>query len=235
MRIYWYDGAGAGGHFTSDQAVLASSDDVKVKLGFLNAYGHQNGISAQMATDLIELSRQNAIAEALLLSGDDDLRLGVQIAQSFGVRVHLLSLAPSRALGLLYESDTSAEWQSDTIERFMSIRRNAALNGPLNGGASVSCAPHGAGAMTDPREWEPRLESAAKEFADMLDDNDLDSLEAYWATSRGVPSELDRRLLPQARAAIGRDLDQPEKRFVRSCFQRYVLQRFEEDYEEGLE
>lgn len=231
LRIYWYDGAGAGGHFTSDQALLARSDDVKVRLGFVNTFGQQKGIASLIASDLIELARHRAIHDAVLLSGEDDMRVGVQIAQSYGVRVHLLSIAPNRAAGLHYDSDTVMDLRRESIERFLSVRRGGAngcaLVAQMHAGGGVADFP-----LTDPSDWEPRLEAVAKEFSETLDDNDLDALDAYWATSRGVPSELDRRLLPFARAAIGRDLDQPEKRFVRGCFQKHVMQRLEEDYEE---
>jgi uncharacterized LabA/DUF88 family protein len=33
-----------------------------------------------IGTDLIELARNHAISDAVLLSGDEDLRIGVQIA-----------------------------------------------------------------------------------------------------------------------------------------------------------
>lgn len=232
LRIYWYDGAGAGGHHTSDQAMLGSSDDVKLRLGFIGGFGQHKGIASMIVADLIELARQQAVCDAVLLSGDEDLRVGVQIAQSFGVRLHLLGVAPSRASqasSLLHEVDTSLEWQREVVGRFLSLRRSAA-HAPSFMHPTASAAPFPP--LTDPRDWEPRLEVAAREFVETLEDGDLDALEAYWTTSRGVPSELDRRLLPHARVAIGRDLDQPEKRFVRSCFQKYVMQRFEEDYEE---
>jgi len=231
LRIYWYDSAGSGGHLTSDQALLAGSDDVKVRLAFTHAFGQQKGIVSQLVADLIELARQQAICEAVILSADEDMRVGIQMAQSFGVRVHLLGIAPGRASGLVYEADTAFEWRHDTVSRFLSLRRNA-----MPGHFQTPAMHPGTGApfpaLADPSEWEPVLEIAAKEFVETLEDSDLDALEAYWTTSRGVPSELDRRLLPHARGAIGRDLDQPEKRFVRSSFQKHVMQRFEEDYEE---
>jgi len=234
LRIYWYDAAVSGGHLTSDQAVLACSDDVKLRLSGAHAFGQHKGSISMMIADLLELSRQRAIAEALIVSGDEEARFGVQIAQSFGVRVHLLRLAPSRPSELLYEADTGLEWRREIVSRFLGLRR-----GPEHGlPPSIALGAEGCSAgppsylCSDPRDWEPALENAAKEFVDTLEESDLDALEVYWTTSRGVPSELDRRLLPHARVAIGRDLDQPEKRFVRSCFQKYVMRRFEEDYEE---
>jgi uncharacterized LabA/DUF88 family protein len=43
---------------------------------------------------LIELARNQAICDATVVTGDSDVRVAVQIAQSFGVRVHLIGLEP---------------------------------------------------------------------------------------------------------------------------------------------
>lgn len=95
LRIYWYDGA-LGARLSSDQALLARLDDVKVRLGFINTSGQQKGVDSLIVTDLIELARQKAICDAMLLSGDEDVRVGVQIAQNYGVRLHLLGIHPTR-------------------------------------------------------------------------------------------------------------------------------------------
>ena len=86
---------------------------MKVRLGFINSAGQQKGVDSLIVTDLIGLARQKAICDALLISGDEDVRIGVQIAQNYGVRVHLLGIAPSRAnqsIQLVHEADTSQEW-----------------------------------------------------------------------------------------------------------------------------
>jgi uncharacterized LabA/DUF88 family protein len=125
LRIYWYDGAVAGMRLTADQALLASLDDVKVRLGFINSAGQQKGVDSLIVTDLIELARQKAVCDAILLSGDEDVRVGVQIAQNYGVRIHLLGIAPTRgsqSLPLMHEADTTHEWNADTIRKFLSVR-----------------------------------------------------------------------------------------------------------------
>jgi uncharacterized LabA/DUF88 family protein len=125
LRIYWYDGAIGGARPTADQALLANLDDVKLRLGFVNSSGQQKGVDSLIVTDLIELARQKAICEAILMSGDEDVRVGVQIAQLYGVRVHLLGITPSRGTQsqqLLQEADTTHEWDAATIALFLSIR-----------------------------------------------------------------------------------------------------------------
>lgn len=91
LRIYWYDGA-RGDNMSSDQSTIASLDDVKLRLGAVNQFGKQKGVDSLIVTDLIELARLNSISDAFLLSGDEDVRVGVQIAQNYGVRLHLLRI-----------------------------------------------------------------------------------------------------------------------------------------------
>ena len=224
LRIYWYDLVHPGARLTSDQALLANSDDLKLRLCSAPILGTVRSLASSIAVDLVELSRNRVLDDALLVAGDEDLRIPVQVAQSYGVRAHLVTIAPGRnalSTALTQESDTTTEWPWETVQKFMTVRK-----GGLQDFSAASILSNTA---ADPHDWEARLEAAAREFADALEDNDLDALDAYWATSRGVPSELDRRLLPFARGALGRDLDQAEKRFVRSCFQREVMDRFEQE------
>jgi hypothetical protein len=124
LRLYWYDGA-LGLRPTLEQEQLAHLDDIKVRLGFINSVGQQKGVDSLIVTDLIELARLGAICDAILLSGDEDVRVGVQIAQSYGVRIHLLGIAPSRgsqSKALLQEADTTSEWNAATVGKFLSLR-----------------------------------------------------------------------------------------------------------------
>lgn len=48
-----------------------------------------------IVTDLIALARNQAVTDAVLLSGDEDVRIGVEIAQGYGVRAQLVGIEPS--------------------------------------------------------------------------------------------------------------------------------------------
>src|SRR5665213_2998834 len=125
LRIYWYDGSQAYKGPTLEQGQLAHLDNVKVRLGFINSAGQQKGVDSLIVTDLIELARLGAICDAVLLSGDEDVRVGVQIAQNYGVRIHLLGITPSRgsqSKALLQEADTTTEWGKVTVAKFLSVR-----------------------------------------------------------------------------------------------------------------
>ena len=94
LRIYWYDGTSSGP--TAQHIALAYLPGVQVRLGLVNSMGEQKGVDSPIVTDMITLAQNRAMAEAVLLSGDEDLRVGVQQAQELGVRVHLLGIKPSR-------------------------------------------------------------------------------------------------------------------------------------------
>ncbi|SDU22584.1 NYN domain-containing protein [Stappia sp. ES.058] len=226
LRVYWYDGAIGGSRPTSDQALVANLDDVKLRLGFINSYGQQKGVDSLIVTDLIELARLNSISDALLLSGDEDVRVGVQIAQNYGVRIHLLGVAPGRSSQsqqLLQEADTTSEWDRRTVATFLSVRETAVAT------EEVAEAAKTAAATTSPTAGfvSGKIEVAVKAFVEELVESDIKGIEAYWQRERGVPPDLDRKLLRICGNAIGRKLEPDETRDMRSCFRSAVKTRIE--------
>ncbi|SFK81584.1 Uncharacterized conserved protein, LabA/DUF88 family [Mesorhizobium albiziae] len=226
LRIYWYDGAVGGSRPTADQALLAHLDDVKLRLGFINNSGQQKGVDSLIVTDLIELARQKSICDAVLLSGDEDVRVGVQIAQNYGVRVHLLGIQPSRGSQshqLLQEADTTVEWSAATIGTFLAMR--AMADESKHHQSKVAIAANKPAPAATGETGTSALEQAVSDFVQALEETDLDGIVAYWETDRGVPSDFDRKLLPCGREALGRDLEREEIRQVRSRFQMEVKAR----------
>lgn len=217
LRIYWYDGASALSHLTSDQTALANCDNVKLRLGFINSNGQQKGVDSLIVTDLIELARLQSISDAVLLSGDEDVRIGVQIAQSYGVRVHLLGIAPSRgsqSTQLIQEADTKTEWSQQDVSCFLSLREGAT--------PSELVAAATAKAIT--------LETIVDAFVGNLTITELQGVSLYWTSgSRGVPPDLDRKLLPTCRDALGRLLEAEEIREMRLLFAQSVRQRLPQE------
>ncbi len=127
LRIYWYDGTSTGP--TTQHIALAYLPGLKVRLGFVNSVGEQKGVDSLIVTDMIALARNRAMTEAVLLSGDEDLRVGVQQAQEFGVRVHLLGIKPSRgsqSVFLLQEADSTHEWSEADLSPFLGIKTGEA-------------------------------------------------------------------------------------------------------------
>ncbi len=229
LRIYWYDGAIASSKPTAEQALLANLDNVKLRLGFVNSNGEQKGVDSLIVTDLIELGRQKSICDALLLSGDEDVRIGVQIAQNYGVRVHLLGIEPSRgsqSSQLIQEADTTSEWTRETVRSFLflpveidQLEARILSSQILEHDPSASDTLH--------LNIEETIHNAVGEFVSKLEKTDFIAIEIYWKTDRGIPVEYDRRLLPICRDAIGRNLEREEIKIMRRHFQRTVKSKMQ--------
>jgi len=121
LRIYWYDGARRG-QPTTEQAGLAIQDNVKLRLGVVGFDGRQKGVDSLIVTDMITLARNGAMTHCVLVSGDEDLRVGVQQAQEFGVRVDLLGIVDRQTAStsqsdlLRREADSTKKWSDRDID-----------------------------------------------------------------------------------------------------------------------
>ena len=219
MRIYWYDGL-LGARPSIEQDELARTDNVKVRLGTVTA-GQQKGVDSLIVTDLIELARNHAITDAVLLSGDEDLRIGVQIAQSFGVRVHLVGIEPSRGNQsnlLRQEADTSGEWSRNDVKEFMTDKNavGSAAVLPL-----VETMPN-----ITAVDGDDALYRVANEIVESMDISEIRQVvESLEQSAREIPYDHDRRLLGYGRRALGRDLDQSEKLRIRTEFRKIIANR----------
>jgi len=125
LRIYWYDGASAGPN--AAHVALAYRPNVKLRLGAMSEQ-KQEGVDSLLVGDLVTLARNRAMAEALVVSGDDDLRAGVEQAQEQGVRVHLIGIEPARdnqAAALVQAADSVRELSKTEVKGFLSLAGRA--------------------------------------------------------------------------------------------------------------
>jgi uncharacterized LabA/DUF88 family protein len=208
LRVYWYDGTSTGP--TAQHLTLAHLQDVKVRLGFVNSVGEQKGVDSLIVTDMIALARNRAISDAVLVSGDEDLRVGVQQAQEFGVRVHLIGIKPSRgsqSLFLLQEADTTHEWSADEISKFLKCQEVAVAEAAVGAPVGIDAAP-----PQDP------LRTVAVQVTVRLEQTEIQALVEAIEGVGQIPHDIDKQLLGGARAAIGRDLNPAEKKDVRRHF-----------------
>ena len=208
LRIYWYDGAGVRGA-SDEQSELAFSNDVKLRLGVINKSGQQKGVDSLIVTDLIELARNRAISSAILLSGDEDIRVGVLLAQSFGVRVHLLGIVPARGSQsdmLMQEADTTSEWTEEVVSKFLSLEQDELAR-----------------FEQEQSRKRAKLDEAAQEYYAQLEAGQIQGIRAALEESDLVPSEYDRILLTTAADKLERRLSQGEKRQVRTIFKQLVM------------
>ena len=218
LRIYWYDGTNR--EPTAVQIAMAELDDVKVRLGFLNSSGQQKGVDSLIVTDMIALARNRAMAECVLLSGDEDLRIGVQKAQEFGVRVHLLGVKPVRgnqSMFLYREADTTHEWNRSDLSEFMRMRRTENRDGDARPGSK--------GPDPGRRGLTDRLQFIGRSAADGIPEADVRSLAGSVIPSGMLPKEFDGQLLAVGRQALGRFLSRSEKHRIRDEFRRALASR----------
>lgn len=212
LRVYWYDGTSTGP--TSQHIALAYLAGVKVRLGFVNSVGEQKGVDSLIVTDMIALARNRAMTEAVLLSGDEDLRVGVQQAQEFGVRVHLLGIQPSRgsqSVFLLQEADSIHEWTESDLASFLQCK-------PKQDPVLPTVVANDATTAEVERNLQPKLEQVGASVAAEVPNGELESLIASFRATRQIPKVLDGKLLGLSRVAFGADLNNDQKKAVRSAF-----------------
>lgn len=229
LRIYWYDGVRYSGP-TLEHKELAHTNDIKVRLGFVNSAGQQKGVDSLIVTDLIELGRNSSIADAVLVSGDEDVRIGVQIAQSYGVRVHLLGIQPARGSQsdpLMQEADTTHELSGTDVEAFLKVKAGAESARIQNDGQQLGTAKRVISTTPDSErnlsEFGKSKDLVVAEVIGAISPTDLARLKKEISASSGVPSEFDGKLLGKCRDALGRDLDVKEKSSMRTAFRNKIL------------
>lgn len=213
LRIYWYDGTSQGP--TSQHIALAEQTNVKVRLGFVNSFGQQKGVDSLIVTDMITLARNRAMAACVLLSGDEDLRVGVQQAQEYGVRVHLLGIKPARgsqSIFLLQEADTTHQWDASDLTAFMTCDRTSPPPQSVDAGnAALIAAPETMTPSALPDE-------VARQVATDVPDAEVATLVASIRATGRRPREIDAKLLALSRNRLGDSLDPSQKERVREAF-----------------
>ncbi|HEX7369258.1 MAG TPA: NYN domain-containing protein [Rhodanobacteraceae bacterium] len=215
LRIYWYDGTNSGP--TAAHLAMAYLDNVKLRLGFVNQSGEQKGVDGLIFSDLTNLARNHAISDALLLAGDEDLRVGVQQAQEHGIRVHLLGVEPKDASGnqsaaLQREADTRHQLDTAALGQFLFRREYASTPA-----AESEAAP----TDEDTAHNLARMQELANAYAETLNANQRELILAL-PERTPLPHELDRDLLLRASELLDRKLEETEKRTLRGALRGAV-------------
>jgi uncharacterized LabA/DUF88 family protein len=218
LRTYWYDGLTRTGRLSSEQEQIANAPYAKLRLGTVNSRGEQKGVDSLIVTDLIDLARNRALTDAVLVSGDEDIRIGVQIAQTFGVRVHLLGIKPARGSqspDLIQEADSHHEWTEDVLKLIMSFVPDEASSSPVGAMLGVATTASFDGTET----FIEKVQKSIDDTLDSLEQQVLDSaIKAYRANTNSVPPELDRPTLGRLRSILKRDLSEDERKTYRAHF-----------------
>lgn len=240
LRTYWYD-AMPGSRPSLEQSTIAMLPYVKLRLGVLNNVGEQKGVDSLIVTDLIELARNRAIADAIIVSGDEDLRIAVQVAQTLGVRVHILAAGDPKSnvsVLLQMESDSVGSLSQSWFAKHLSI--GAPMAAQVLPAAPSSLAVRSAaspitpaavssgGAASQPRPTtalsiDDAANSACKELLAAATQPVIAALKQHFTTNKSVPPEFDGRLIAKTAAAVGgRKLTGDEMRHARGVFVKAV-------------
>lgn len=215
LRVYWYDGCPNGTRKSAEHSIIERQNDVKLRLGTINKEGQQKGVDTALVLDLVELAQNRAISDAIILGGDEDLHGGVIKAQALGVRVHILGVdgdGANQSSSMLAEADRTAMWKREDLEGLIAVTQED----------QPAQAPY-----IEPETIDPNLAAAALESAQRAN---LRDVLMYWKVyDRGLPGDIDGRLLAGARHLLGRNLDTGEKRTLRELHTQAIKKRIEDE------
>jgi uncharacterized LabA/DUF88 family protein len=129
LRLLWYDGA-FNSQPSPEHRTLRVLPDVKMRLGEMVVRGgrvQQKGVDSYLQRDLTTLTRNKAVADVVLLGGDEDLRRALEEAQDHGARAHLWGVeaaAPeyNQSQSLIAEADRRWVIPASWIQRFVRLR-----------------------------------------------------------------------------------------------------------------
>lgn len=237
LRTYWYD-AMPGNQLSADQAELALLPSVKLRLGVLNGAGQQKGVDSLIVTDLIDLARHRAVVDAVVLSGDEDIRLGVQLAQNYGIRVHLLGagdVSKNMSRLLRQEADTvgilPSEWFTEVLE-VPGLVTGAITAPTVESVVDCQSTQVGIGRRStrrvelDPIEGETINDSTSRvvhQLVNGMDERDKEQIRAQIEIEGKIPREFDGRLIASVSKLQGsRRLTTDELNAIRQEFIRAV-------------
>lgn len=224
LRVYWYDGQ-IGGSLTEEQSTLNLLPGLKLRLGTVNSVGMQKGVDSLILTDMIDLASKHAIGDAILLSGDEDVRVAMTIAQSYGVRVHLLGIgdySTNTSPGLRIEADSHSILDTGWLAAHLQI------NTPP---ATPAAATMTVARMTDADELDDKYEEEScecialrvtKELLAERSEREVAILARIMQSTRTIPPEFDRPLIKKTSISLGRRLESEENRRIRLTFLEHL-------------
>jgi hypothetical protein len=156
---------------------------VKVRLGELVKRAGkvvQKGVDSYLQRDLTTLARNHAVADVVLIGGDEDLRRALEEAQDYGMRVHLWGVEAAtpeynQSQSLIAEADRRWVIPGEWIGRFIQAREPASEPPPTGPARDT-------GPETPPDDSVPAPQNLAEPPApprDEVSPEDLAQLAAY--------------------------------------------------------
>lgn len=199
LRTYWYDGS-KDGVPSPDQLEVAALPYVKFRRGRINSAGQQKGVDTLIVRDLMVLSQERSIQRAVVLSGDEDLREGIEYAQDRGVHVAVLGIrakgTSSQSRELVREADQVLYVPDEMIKGTLS--RNVPIEiakPPTSTNAQVTTAPEVKVATNHALSPDPVLVAARNCAQVWLAGATRDEVAALLKGRPSLPATLDGGLL----------------------------------------
>lgn len=226
LRVYWYDGVMPNG-FTQQQRSLVNVDDVQFRAGTINGRGQQKGVDSLIVTDLIELTSHHAICDAVLVTGDSDLAVGIEVSQKRGVRIAVLGVE-DLAAGVAHHQSFEITSRADRVGmlgqaelspvlRYVPSQQSAAAHQP--GTPATAPTPSASASASAPIDRQ-RIEAAVKAFIAQQAAPLTGSVDH---TTKRIDSTIDRSLLHHVFTELGHGrLTEPEKVYARQVFRAEV-------------
>lgn len=247
LRVYWYDGV--FGRMSSEQEALALLPDVQLRQGTVNRSGVQKGIDSKIMADLIELSTNQAISDAALVTGDGDLVIAIEWAQRRGVRVALMGLEVAggvphnQSFEAVCNADRVVRLNKSDIESFLTYTAVTPASDPLPAPAKPTASATKAAKVAAPKKAKqaakpsgpskatatPKAPKAATEaqlssITDQFISASVPPLTRETVTPTGaVGQSIDGKLLQAASAVLGRKTMPSERTVLRRIFKQRLL------------
>lgn len=125
LRCYWYDAA-VEGRSTPDHDVLAELSGLKLRLG-RTWPRRRTGVDAEVHRDLSTLAHNHAIADAVIVTAEEDLAHAITDVQDLGLRVTVVQVGlggdgPAAASLLRQECDAFVELEAAHLRPYVRLR-----------------------------------------------------------------------------------------------------------------
>jgi uncharacterized LabA/DUF88 family protein len=150
LRCYWYE-ATIEGRRSPEHDALADLPGIKLRLSRIRP-GRREGVDTEIHRDLMTLARNGGVADAVVVSGDEDIAQVIAEAQEHGVRVTVVHVAVdgnwtiSRVLR--HECDDLIEIGSAHLRPYVNLLAGVDTSAPpLANGHSAGSSSGGGGAL----------------------------------------------------------------------------------------
>jgi uncharacterized LabA/DUF88 family protein len=220
LRVYWYDGVGSSGH-TPQQRSINDLPDLIFRAGTINSAKQQKGVDSLIVTDLLELASNRAMSDAVVITGDGDLAIGIDLSQRKGVRVGIIGIE-DLSVGVYHHQSSEIMCRADRVGRmggsdlspFMRYVPVAAP-APAPAPAATTTPPSPTPVRVLDAASKAKIEASVKAFigaqasvANMVD-----------PSTKRIQTAVDKALLYHLFTNLGiGQLTTPEKNYARTVF-----------------